>query len=55
MICDVEGKRHIKYSKTGDVDQAGVFAAELAQQLLTNGGQEILDELRISKSNENNE
>jgi hydroxymethylbilane synthase len=55
MICDVEGKRHIKYSRTGHVDQAKIFAKELAQKLLTSGGQEILNEIRISRSNETND
>ncbi len=55
MICDLEGKRYIKYSKTGHVDQAKIFAKELAQKLLTSGGQEILDEIRISRSNETND
>jgi len=55
MICDLEGKRYIKDSKTGHVDQAKIFAEQLAQKLLTSGGQEILNEIRISRSNENND
>jgi len=46
MFCDTEGKKCIKLSKTDSVDQAKPCAEKLAQELLTAGGQEILDQIR---------
>jgi len=46
VICDLEGKRCIKRSKTVPVDQATTTAEEMADELLNAGGREILDEIR---------
>ncbi len=46
MISDIEGKKYIQLSKTASVDQAKVCAKKLAQELLTAGGKQILDQLR---------
>jgi len=47
MLSDLEGKRYIKRSKTAPIDQAKMCAEKLARELLTNGGQEILDQIRL--------
>ncbi len=52
MISDVEGKKYIKRSKTADINEAKSCAKELAQELLTAGGQEILDQIRNSRNDE---
>ena len=52
MISDVEGKKYIKLSKTADINEAKSCAKELAQELLTAGGQEILDQIRNSRNDE---
>ncbi len=46
IICDLEGKRYIKRSKTVPVTQAKTTAEEMADELLSAGGREILDEIR---------
>jgi len=46
IICDVKGRKYIKRSITSSIDQAKVCAKKLAQQLLANGGQEILTQIR---------
>ena len=50
MISDVEGKRYIRRLRTASVGRAKTCAEELAQQLLDDGGQEILDEIRSSRN-----
>ena len=52
MISDIEGKDHVKRSKTNPLNNAKACAEELAQEMLNAGGREILDELRDSR-NEN--
>jgi hydroxymethylbilane synthase len=49
MISDVEGRKYIKRSKTGCINEAESCARELAQELLAAGGQEILDQIRNSR------
>lgn len=46
IICDIKGRKYVKRSITSSIDQAKVCAKQLAQQLLVNGGQEILTRLR---------
>lgn len=48
MVCDIEGEKYIRLSKTGPIDEAKICAEKLAQELLTSGGQEILDQIRNS-------
>jgi len=50
VISDVEGVKYIKRSITGHINQANVFAEKLAQELLTAGGREILDQIRNSRN-----
>ncbi|MFZ2148588.1 MAG: hydroxymethylbilane synthase [Sedimentisphaerales bacterium] len=50
MISDMEGKKYIKRSKTGCINEAESCAGELAQELLAAGGQEILDQIRNSRN-----
>jgi len=52
MLSDVEGKKYIKRSKTGRVNEAKTCAEKLAQELLAAGGQEILDRIRNSRNDE---
>ncbi|MHC4531684.1 MAG: hydroxymethylbilane synthase [Planctomycetota bacterium] len=46
IISDIEGKNHIRQSKTALLEQAKTCAGELAQELLDAGGKEILDQIR---------
>jgi hydroxymethylbilane synthase len=50
MISDIEGKTHIRKSKTTPLEQAKTCAGELAQELLDAGGKEILEKLKKNKS-----
>ena len=50
IICDLEGKRCIKRSKTVPVTQAKTCAEEMADELLNAGGREILKEIRNTPS-----
>ena len=50
VISDAEGVKYIKRSITGHINQANVFAEKLAQELLTAGGREILDQIRNSRN-----
>ena len=50
VISDVEGDKYFKRSITGHINQANVFAEKLAQELLTSGGREILDQIRNSRN-----
>jgi hydroxymethylbilane synthase len=52
MISDEEGKKYIKLSKTGCINEAKSCARELAQELLAAGGQEILEQIRNSRNDE---
>jgi len=49
MISDLEGKKYIKRSITAPLDQALTAAEQLAQELLTAGGQKILDQIRAER------
>ncbi len=46
MISDLEGKEYIRRSKTDSLDNAKTSAKKLAEELLTAGGQKILDQIR---------
>ena len=48
IICDLNGKKHVRRSTTSPIDQAKINAKNLAQQLLDDGGKEILDQIRKS-------
>ncbi|MBW7988839.1 MAG: hydroxymethylbilane synthase [Planctomycetes bacterium] len=50
VISDVEGDKYIKRSKTANINDAKSCAEELAQELLTAGGREILDQIRNSRN-----
>jgi len=52
MISDVEGKKYIKRSKTSCINETKSCAKELAQEMLSAGGQEILDQIRNSRNDE---
>jgi hydroxymethylbilane synthase len=45
LISDLEGKRHLRESLSGQVDEAQAMGTELANRLLDRGGREILAEL----------
>jgi hydroxymethylbilane synthase len=46
ILCDLDGIRHIRRSTTSTIEQAKTSAKKLAQQLLINGGEEILSKIR---------
>ena len=46
MICDIEGKKRIRRSMSGSVDEFRAVAEKIAQELLAAGGQEIVDQVR---------
>ncbi|MCP4257594.1 MAG: hydroxymethylbilane synthase [Planctomycetes bacterium] len=50
VISDVEGNKYIKRSMTSKLDQANICAEKLAQELLNDGGREILEEIRNSRN-----
>jgi len=50
MVSDIEGKKYIKRSKTGCINEAKSCAMELTQELLAAGGQEILEQIRKSRN-----
>ena len=51
IISDIEGKNHIRQSKTAPLEQAKTCAGRLAQQLLDAGGKEILDKIKTDRKN----
>ena len=53
MISDLEGKKYIKRSKTDSLNNAETSAKKLAAELLTAGGQQILDQIRNTQKNLN--
>ena len=53
MISDLEGKNYIKLSKTDSIENAKTCAEKLAEELLTAGGQKILDQIRSTPNNPN--
>lgn len=46
IICDLDGKKYVKCSTSSSIDHAKTSANELAQQLLADGGQKILAQIR---------
>jgi hydroxymethylbilane synthase len=48
IICDLGGKNYIRRSTTSPIDQAKTSAKKLAQQLLDDGGKEILAQIKNS-------
>ena len=46
MISDLEGKEYIRRSKTDSLNNVETSAKKLAEELLTAGGQKILDQIR---------
>jgi hydroxymethylbilane synthase len=50
VISDVEGSTSTKRSMTGQINRANACAEKLAQELLDAGGQEILEQIRKSRS-----
>lgn len=49
MLSDIEGKRYLRCSETGHISQAGAAAEKIAGELLTAGGEEILDKIRADE------
>jgi len=49
IICDVEGKNYVKRSITSPIDEAKPAADKLAKELLSSGGQKILNRIRTSR------
>ena len=49
IICDVEGKNCVRRSITASLDEAKPAAEKLAKEILTSGGQKILDQIRNSR------
>jgi hydroxymethylbilane synthase len=45
FICDLQGQNHIARQSTAPISQAESLAEQLAQNLLTSGGKEILESL----------
>jgi hydroxymethylbilane synthase len=50
MLSDLEGKKYIKQSQSAHIDDANACAAKLAGEMLSAGGQEILDQIRTDKN-----
>jgi hydroxymethylbilane synthase len=46
ILCDIDGKNFVKRSITSPIAEAKTGARQLAQQLLTNGGQQILTQIK---------
>lgn len=46
ILCNLDGNKYIKRSITSTIDQGKTSAKELAQQLLANGGEDILSKIR---------
>ena len=53
MISDFEAEKYIKRSKTDHIDRAQNCAQQLAHELLTAGGTEILEKIRNARNNLN--
>ncbi len=53
MISDLEGKKYIKRSKTDSLNNVETAAKKLAEELLTAGGQKILDQIKNTQKNLN--
>ena len=52
VVCDLAGKKYVKRSKAGHIREAKTIAENLAQELLANGGQQILDQIRNGTSDD---
>ena len=52
MICDEEGKRFVRRSATIPVTEAKTAALKMAEELLTAGGKEILEDIRKDRTNQ---
>lgn len=46
LVTDLEGKRYIKLSLNGKIDEAETIALEVSKQMATKGAKEILEEIR---------
>ncbi len=53
IISDLEGKKYIKRSKTNSLNNVETLAKKLAEELLTAGGQQILEQIRSGRKNAN--
>jgi len=53
IISDVQGKRCIKRSHTDHISKTKTCAEQIAQELLSAGGQEILDQIRNTRKSPN--
>ena len=51
MLSDLEGKKYIERSETGPLNNVETSAKKLAEELLTAGGQEILDKIKNTPKN----
>lgn len=49
IISNLEGSKYVRRTITAPIDQAGATAKKLAKQLLDNGGQDILDQIRNNR------
>lgn len=54
VIADLKGEKYVRLSETAPTDQARTLAEQLAQQLLTKGGQQILENIKKTKESESN-
>lgn len=50
MVSDVDSGKHIRISKSAAIEEAETIAKEIANELLSSGGREILEQVRQSKS-----
>ncbi|MFC1675656.1 hydroxymethylbilane synthase [Planctomycetota bacterium] len=48
VICDTQGTKYIRTSRSAPLDQAKNTANEIAKELLNAGGKEILEQIRIA-------
>ncbi len=51
MISDIQGKRYIERSKTTPLSQSKSSTKKLAEELLSAGGKEILEQIKNSRNN----
>jgi hydroxymethylbilane synthase len=49
IICDLDGKKYVRHSTISPIDLAKISAKNLAQQLLEDGGNEILAKTRNTR------
>jgi len=48
ILCDIDGKNYVKRSVTSTIEQAQSSSIKLAQQLLSEGGRQILSNIRTN-------